>query len=79
MKKTTEVFGLLLLLQGALGIVHHFIGWFRYSVLIRHLDFLDGYEVYASIVIAVLGLALLVAADSLADAEADEPGAPDKT
>lgn len=29
----------------------------------RYLDFLDGYEIFANIVLAVLGLALLVASD----------------
>ncbi|MCF3101394.1 hypothetical protein IPZ58_07350 [Streptomyces roseoverticillatus] len=63
MKKTLEILGFILTLQGLAGIVHAVTGWFRYGVVVRHLGFLDGYEVYASIVLAVLGVSMLIASD----------------
>ncbi|WKU43653.1 hypothetical protein Q3V23_05865 [Streptomyces sp. VNUA116] len=63
MKKTFEILGFILTLQGLAGIVHVLTGWFRYGVVVRHLGFLDGYEVYASIVLAVLGVSMLIASD----------------
>ncbi|MEV5380940.1 hypothetical protein AB0L26_34020 [Streptomyces nondiastaticus] len=63
MKKTFEILGFILTLQGLAGIVHALTGWFRYGVVVRHLGFLDGYEVYASIVLAVLGVSMLIASD----------------
>ncbi|MEU8548511.1 hypothetical protein AB0C81_16230 [Streptomyces roseoverticillatus] len=63
MKKTLEILGFILTLQGLAGIVHAVTGWFRYGVVVRHIGFLDGYEVYASIVLAVLGASMLIASD----------------
>ncbi|MGK5549785.1 hypothetical protein ACSNOH_34455 [Streptomyces sp. URMC 127] len=63
MKKTFEILGFILALQGLGGIVHALTGWFRYGVVVRHLGFLDGYEIYASIVLAVLGVSMLIASD----------------
>ncbi|MEU4210936.1 hypothetical protein AB0F13_13240 [Streptomyces sp. NPDC026206] len=64
MKKLLEGLGALLVVQGLVGIVHWATGWFRYFGLIRHLGFLHGYEIYASAVLAVLGVALVLAADA---------------
>ncbi|WP_345042070.1 hypothetical protein [Streptomyces sannanensis] len=63
MKKFTEVIGFILLVQGVISLVHAWTGWFGYGVVVRYLRFLDGYEVYTSIVLAVVGLAVLIAAD----------------
>ncbi|CAL9289545.1 hypothetical protein SUDANB180_05977 [Streptomyces sp. enrichment culture] len=45
-----------------MGLVHEFTDW-RVG-LVRRLGFLDGYEVYASVALVVLALALFAAADS---------------
>lgn len=64
MRKIFEAVGFVLMVWGVAGLVHEFTGWFRIWVVVRYLDFLDGYEIFANIVLAVLGLALLVASDS---------------
>jgi hypothetical protein len=58
-----EVIGGLALLQGAAGLVHEFTGWLGWG-LIRHLGFLDGREVYGSVALIVLAIALFAAAGS---------------
>ncbi|MEU0391702.1 hypothetical protein ABZ208_02730 [Streptomyces sp. NPDC006208] len=63
MRKFCEVAGFVLFLWGAAGVLHELTGWFRLWGVVRRLDFLDGYELYASIVLAVVGMALMVAAD----------------
>lgn len=45
-----------LITQGVGGLAHHF-GWFELWGLVHRIGFLDGHEVYASIVLIVLGLA----------------------
>ncbi|MFH8788444.1 hypothetical protein [Streptomyces roseoverticillatus] len=74
MKKTLEILGFILALQGLAGIVHAVTGWFRYGVVVRHLGFLDGYEVYASIVLAVLGVSMLIASDKAGAWSGDRSG-----
>jgi hypothetical protein len=63
MKKILEVGGFLLFLWGAAGVAHELTGWFRLWGVVDRLAFLDGHELYASIVLAVLGGALMVASD----------------
>ncbi|GGO86772.1 hypothetical protein [Wenjunlia tyrosinilytica] len=65
MKKFLETAGLALLLQGVGGIVHHRLGWFRFWVVLPRLGFLDGYEIFAGVVLAVLGVAVIIASDSV--------------
>ncbi|GGX97219.1 hypothetical protein [Streptomyces hiroshimensis] len=65
MKKLLEGVGIILLLQGLGGVVHGLTGWLHYWVVVRYLGFLDGYEMYVSIVLAVLGTALLIASDAV--------------
>ncbi|MEU1020456.1 hypothetical protein ABZ383_26290 [Streptomyces sp. NPDC005900] len=64
MKRLLELFGFLLLVQGAGGAVHDLTderyGW----GLLRRLGFLEGYELYASIAMVVLAIALFAAAES---------------
>lgn len=67
MKKILEVAGFLLFVWGASGVLHELTGWFKLWGVVRRLDFLDGYELYASIVPAVLGVALMTAADRAAE------------
>ncbi|QNP66190.1 hypothetical protein [Streptomyces genisteinicus] len=63
MRKLFEVAGFLLFLWGAAGVVHEVTGWFGLWGVVRRLDFLEGYEMFAGIVMAVTGLVLMVAAD----------------
>lgn len=62
MKQVLELIGCVALVQGVLGLVHEFTHW-RVGVVER-LGFLDGYEVYASVALVVLALALFAAAGS---------------
>ncbi|WP_030454516.1 hypothetical protein [Herbidospora cretacea] len=62
MRKLVELLGLLFLVQGAGGLVYEWIGWFRLWVVVRHLDFLQGYEIVANIVLIVAGLLVLLVA-----------------
>jgi hypothetical protein len=62
MKKVLELLGFIALLQGVLGLLHQWVHW---DVgLVRRLDFLDGYEVYASVALVVLAVALFAVAES---------------
>lgn len=61
-KQLLELLGFIALVQGVMGLVHEFTDW-RVG-LVRRLGFLDGYEVYASVALVVLALALFAAADS---------------
>ncbi|ALC19731.1 hypothetical protein ACH46N_01635 [Streptomyces pristinaespiralis] len=63
MKKILEVGGFLLFVWGAAGVAHELTGWFRFWGVVRRLSFLDGHELYASIVLAVLGGVMMVASD----------------
>ncbi|MFJ8078197.1 hypothetical protein ACIQ7Q_30765 [Streptomyces sp. NPDC096176] len=65
MKKFLETAGFLLFLWGVAGVIHELTGWFKLRGVVRRLDFLDGYELYASIVLGVLGVVIMVAADRL--------------
>ncbi|MFG2511002.1 hypothetical protein [Streptomyces sp. NPDC048584] len=62
MKQLLEVLGFLAVVQGVAGLVTEFADWDWGFV--RRLGFLDGYEVYASIALLVLGGALFAAAES---------------
>lgn len=62
MKQVLEILGLLALVQGVAGLVHEFTDW-NWG-LVQRLGFLDGYEVYASVALLVLGVALFAAAGS---------------
>ncbi|MBR7676954.1 hypothetical protein [Streptomyces daliensis] len=56
-----------LIAQGVIGLVHHFTGWFGGGLLYR-IGFLEGYEVYASIVLLVAGVAVGAASDKVRSA-----------
>lgn len=62
MRRTVVAAGAILLVQGAAGLLHHVLGWFGSWALVRHLGFLEGYEIFANLVLVVLGAALVVAA-----------------
>lgn len=63
-KKLVEFFGVVALVQGVGGIVHATTGWLRGWGLVDRLGFLDGYEIYASVALIVLSIALFAAAES---------------
>ncbi|MFE3639297.1 hypothetical protein [Streptomyces sp. NPDC059168] len=48
-------------MQGVLGPVHEFTHW--HVAFVQRLGFLRGYEVYASVALLVLALALFAAAE----------------
>ncbi len=62
MKQVLEIVGFLALVQGVAGLVHEFTDWDW--GLVQRLGFLDGYELYASVALLVLGVALFAAAGS---------------
>ncbi|MEV0615949.1 hypothetical protein AB0I81_21725 [Nonomuraea sp. NPDC050404] len=67
MQAVLKVFGWLLFLQGLAGLVNGLLGWWRWAhdlIVVNHVPFLEGYEVFAAIVIGVLGLVLLVIPES---------------
>ncbi|MEV0091233.1 hypothetical protein [Streptomyces sp. NPDC050738] len=63
MKKIFEVAGVLLLINGVGGLLHAWFDWFPLTGLVARIGFLDGYEVFADIVLAVAGLAVLIASE----------------
>ena len=62
MKQVQEIIGFLAQVQGLAGQVHEFTDW--HWGLVQRLGFLDGYEIYASVALLVLGVALFAAAGS---------------
>ena len=62
MKQPLEVLGFLALVQGVLGLVHEFNDWD--IGFVQRLGFLGGHEIYASVALVVLSLALFAAAES---------------
>ncbi|GAA4320461.1 hypothetical protein GCM10023086_44790 [Streptomyces venetus] len=62
MKQVLEILGFLALVQGVAGLVHEFTDWDW--GLVQRVGFLDGHEVYASVALLVLGIALFAAAGS---------------
>ncbi|GHJ97289.1 MULTISPECIES: hypothetical protein [Streptomyces] len=68
MRKFLEVSGFLLCVFGVCGVIRELTdGWFSFMGLTRfltdHVGFLEGREVFANIVIAVLGLVLMIVSD----------------
>ncbi len=61
-KQLLELLGFLALVQGVAGLVHEFtdVHW----GLVQRIGFLDGYELYASVALVVLAIALFAAAES---------------
>ncbi|MCX2924480.1 hypothetical protein [Streptomyces sp. NEAU-W12] len=62
MKKLLGILGFIALLQGAASLVNGFTDW--NLGVVRRLDFLEGFELYAGVALLVLGIALLAAAES---------------
>lgn len=63
MKQLLEFLGFIALLQGSGGLVYELTGKLRWGVTQRW-STLDGYEIYVSIALIVLAVALFVAAES---------------
>ncbi|TWD24195.1 hypothetical protein FB570_104321 [Streptomyces sp. T12] len=62
MRKLLEVLGFVAVLQGVAGLVTEFTDWDW--GLVRRTGFVDGYEIYASVALLVLGIALFAVAES---------------
>ncbi|MFD7322614.1 hypothetical protein ACFV9D_16220 [Streptomyces sp. NPDC059875] len=68
MKRFLEVIGFLTMVVGVCGVLRELTdGWFRLMGVTRFLTesvgFLQGRELFANIVIAVLGLVIMIASD----------------
>ncbi|MGW7787562.1 hypothetical protein [Streptomyces tricolor] len=63
MKRLLEIIGFLALVQGTGGLAYELTGKLRWGITQRW-SVLDGYEIYASIALIVLALALFAAAES---------------
>ncbi|WP_433545038.1 hypothetical protein ACQPZG_07470 [Streptomyces sp. CA-294286] len=63
MKRILEVAGFLMMLFGVAGLVHEWFDWFRLWGVVEKLGWFEGYEIYANIVLAVTGLALVAASE----------------
>ncbi|MFC8127839.1 hypothetical protein [Streptomyces sp. NPDC057302] len=64
MKQVLEFFGVLLLIQGVVTLVHEATGRLSGWGIVRRIGFLDGYEIYAGVTLIVLALALFAVAES---------------
>ncbi|MGW6469518.1 hypothetical protein [Streptomyces nigra] len=62
MKQLLEFLGFICLVQGVMGLVHEFTDW--HWGLVQRVRFLDGYEIYASVVLLVLAIALFAVAEN---------------
>ncbi|MFC8916191.1 hypothetical protein ACFT5C_10510 [Streptomyces sp. NPDC057116] len=69
MKKILEVTGSLVLIVGVCGVLRELTGWFPFMGVTRFLTenvgFLHGRELFANIVIAVVGFAVLMTSDRM--------------
>ncbi|MFI2378748.1 hypothetical protein ACH5AO_27380 [Streptomyces sp. NPDC018964] len=63
MKELLGIMGFLAVAQGVAGLVTEFSDWDW--GLVQRFGFLDGYEIYASVALLVLGGALFAAAERL--------------
>ncbi|WP_328667077.1 hypothetical protein OG905_08365 [Streptomyces sp. NBC_00322] len=67
MKKILEGIGMVLLVAGACGVLRELTGWFPFMGFTRfvtdNVGFLHGREIYANVVIGVVGFAVLMIAD----------------
>jgi hypothetical protein len=62
MKQFLEFLGFIALAQGAMGLIHEFTDW--HIGLVQRIGFLDGYEIYASVTLLVLAIALFAVAET---------------
>ncbi|WP_283137224.1 hypothetical protein [Rhizohabitans arisaemae] len=72
MKGLLQLLTTLILIQAVGGLVNNLAGGSKSWWLVNHLTFLDGYEIYASIALGALGVALLLAVESRSRGKAKE-------
>ncbi|MYY03592.1 MULTISPECIES: hypothetical protein [unclassified Streptomyces] len=65
MKKICETVGFLVFVQGVTGLLHEWLGWFRFFNLVQRLPFVADYALFVSIVLLVAGAAVMIASDSI--------------
>lgn len=65
MKKLCETVGFLVFVQGAAGLLHEWIDWFSLFGLVQRLPFVRDYALFASIVLVVTGVAVMIASDAV--------------
>ncbi|MFJ4715448.1 hypothetical protein [Streptomyces sp. NPDC088785] len=63
LRTVLEIIGTIALVQGAVGLIHAFTGRLGWG-LVGRVPFVGGHEVYGSIALVVLAIALFAAADS---------------
>jgi uncharacterized membrane protein len=62
MKQVLELLGFIALVQGVLGLLHEWVHW---DVgFVQRAAFLEGYEIYASVALVVVAVALFAFAES---------------
>jgi hypothetical protein len=64
MRQILEFLGVVALVQGAVGLLHALTGWPDGWGLVQRIGFLDGYEVYGSVVLLVLAVVCFAVAES---------------
>jgi hypothetical protein len=57
--------GFVFAVEGAGGLVYHFLGWFRLWAVVHRLGFLGGHEVVANLMLIVIGALLMIGGDRL--------------
>ncbi|GAA2566693.1 MULTISPECIES: hypothetical protein [Streptomyces] len=60
MRRFLEFLGFLAVVQGVMALLQEFTDWDK--GVVHRVDFLDGHELYAGVVLLALGFALFVAA-----------------
>ncbi|MEU1468244.1 hypothetical protein ABZ434_08470 [Streptomyces sp. NPDC005761] len=65
MKKLCETVGFLVFVQGAAGLLHEWLDWFRFFSVVRRLPFIGDYSLFVCIVLVVTGAAVMIASDSI--------------
>ncbi|WP_020669404.1 hypothetical protein [Amycolatopsis nigrescens] len=84
MRKAIQFLGLFLLLEGVSGTIDHllyqpFFGVvlnFFNRIVIPRIDFLAGYELFANLFLAVLGLVIAIAAERVRSPGSDQRPSP---
>ena len=65
MKRFLEAVGFLMVVAGLAGIVHHFVGWFRFWGFLRRIELFREHDIAANVGLIVLGAAILVVTDAV--------------
>ena len=73
MRKPIQLLGVVMVLQGVSGAIDHiarqpifgtFLNLYN-RLVVQRLDFLSGYELYANLILAALGVVVVVAAERM--------------